>query len=214
VQVVNSRVQVGRYDPSVVAQSVRDRKVEETRARITDAALTLFAGHGYAETTIDQIAEAAGVSRRTVFHHFATKDAILFDHLVVRREGMLRRLDERPSSEPALVSLHTVLREMCDEGYDRRLLVEIRSVLTNEPDSVGDRLWGDIQGFQNRVVEVLQRRVGEPQPSLEIRALARMALGWFVTAAHTYLVEGRPSLVGCFDDVVATCVEAGSRYLQ
>ena len=51
---------------------------------------------GYEETTIDQIAEAAGVNRRTVFRHFATKEAILFDHLAVKRDFAVRRLQERP----------------------------------------------------------------------------------------------------------------------
>jgi hypothetical protein len=35
-----------------------------------------------------------------------------------------------------------------------------------------------------------------------------MATTWFVTAIHIYLVEGRPSLVDCFDEVVATCRRA------
>ncbi len=54
--------------------------------------MELFVEQGYAETSIDQIADAAGVARRTVFRHFATKEAILFDHFVVRREHAVERL--------------------------------------------------------------------------------------------------------------------------
>jgi hypothetical protein len=33
-----------------------------------------------------------------------------------------------------------------------------------------------------------------------------MAVGWFIAATHVYLIEGRPSLLDCFDEVVATCL--------
>ena len=37
--------------------------------------------------------------------------------------------------EPPLASLHAVLRELCEEGYDRQLLAQIRTVLATDPDS-------------------------------------------------------------------------------
>ncbi len=70
----------------MVETPIRDRKAQETRARITEAALELFVSRGYEGTTIDQIAEEAGVNRRTIFRHFGTKEAILFDHLAVKRD--------------------------------------------------------------------------------------------------------------------------------
>src|SRR6266702_4224961 len=89
--------------PAVADTSIRDRKKEATRARIAETALQLFVSQGYTETTIDQIAVAAGVGRRTIFRHFATKEAILFDHLAVRRELAVQHLRERPPREAALV---------------------------------------------------------------------------------------------------------------
>ena len=112
--------------------STRERNPAAKRARIAQAALKLFKKQGYAETTIDQIAAAARVGRRTIFEHFPTKEAILFDHLVVRREATLQRLRERPASEPPLVSLHAVMRQLCEEGYERAYLDQIRAVLATE----------------------------------------------------------------------------------
>jgi AcrR family transcriptional regulator len=198
---------------SVAEAPVRERKSSETRSRIAKAALELFLRQGYAETTIDQIAETAGVSRRSVFLHFQTKDAMLLDHFVVQRHVLIQRLQERPRSEPVLVSLHLVLREMCYHGYDRRLLAQIRAVLIADPESSGNRLWAGAQAFQRTLVETLKTRLAEQESTLEISAMTRMALGWFITATHIYLIEDRPSLVGCFDEVVATCVQSGLRYL-
>ncbi|GEM_PF-2605007 len=192
----------------------RDRRANETRARIAEVALDLFVRQGYAETTIDQIAAAAHVGRRTVFRHFASKEAMLFDHLVVRREVALRLLRERPESEPALVSLHAVLRELCVEGYDRRLLAQIRAVLATQPRFAAEQLSVGIREFTKGIVSTLENRRGDEHSTLEIRALTLMAMGWFVAAAHVYLVEGRPSLVECFDEVVATCIHSSVRDLS
>lgn len=55
----------------------REKKRRETLQRIADAALRLFATHGYEATTLNAIAEAAGISRRTFFYYFESKEEIL-----------------------------------------------------------------------------------------------------------------------------------------
>jgi AcrR family transcriptional regulator len=186
--------------------TVRDRRTRETRARIAEAALGLFLSRGYAETTIDQIAEAAGVSRRTVFHHFPAKESMLLDHFAGRREVALQRLQARPASEPVLVSLHAVLRELCEQGYDRRLLTQIRAVLETQPRLAGSQFSLGMDAFEKSAIAVLASRTGEGQSAAEIRALTLMALSWVLSAVQAYLCEGRPSLVECFDEAVTACL--------
>lgn len=50
----------------------------DSRERLVDAALGLFVEHGYAATTIDEIAARAGVTARTFFRHFVDKEEVLF----------------------------------------------------------------------------------------------------------------------------------------
>ena len=116
--------------------------------------------HGFEETTIDQIADTAGVNRRTVFRHFATKEAILFDHLAVKRDYAMRRLEERPHDEPPLISLHAVLRELCEQGYERPLLNQIRLVLAMEPRRGGEQWSLGFRAFEANLVTVLKNRAG------------------------------------------------------
>lgn len=59
---------------------------EQTRARIIDAAIEVFASHGYARATVDEIAENAGTTRTTFYLHFKTKAAIL-PELIARSSG-------------------------------------------------------------------------------------------------------------------------------
>ena len=56
-----------------------ERRHEQTRAAIADAAVALFGERGFAETTMDDVADAAGVSRRTAYRHFPSKDDLVFE---------------------------------------------------------------------------------------------------------------------------------------
>jgi AcrR family transcriptional regulator len=59
-------------------EGLRARKQRQTRQRIADVALRLFLEHGFEATTLDAIAASADISRRTFFHYFASKEAIVF----------------------------------------------------------------------------------------------------------------------------------------
>ena len=58
-------------------EGTRERKRRETLQRITQEGIRLFSTKGYDETTLDEIAAAAAISRRTFFHYFKSKDDIL-----------------------------------------------------------------------------------------------------------------------------------------
>jgi AcrR family transcriptional regulator len=62
-------------------ESLRAHKKRQTRQRITEVGLKLFLENGYETTTLDQIAAAAGISRRTFFSYFKSKDEILLAQL-------------------------------------------------------------------------------------------------------------------------------------
>ena len=58
---------------------LRSRKKEQTRRRIADVALGMFAERGYDAVTVNQIAEAAEVARATMFAYFPTKESLVLD---------------------------------------------------------------------------------------------------------------------------------------
>jgi AcrR family transcriptional regulator len=197
----------------VTEPTTRERDPAAKRARIAGVALDLFQSQGYAETTIDQIAEAANVGRRTVFHHFASKEAILFDHLMWQREAILERVAARPTSEPLLVSLHAVFRELAQRGFDRPMLEQIRAVLRTEPRLAVEQLSAGSFAWENKLLATLSESRGADYSALEIHAVTAMACGWFLAAVRVHLIQGRPTLLRCFDDVVATCIREGGVHL-
>jgi AcrR family transcriptional regulator len=62
-------------------EGLREHKKRRTHQRIAEAGLNLFLANGYDATTLDEIAAAAGISRRTFFSYFKSKDEILLAQL-------------------------------------------------------------------------------------------------------------------------------------
>jgi AcrR family transcriptional regulator len=77
---------------AVIAPTLADEQRDVARARILRAAGTVLAQRGLA-ATVDDVAEAAGVNRRTVFRHFATRDGLFAAAI---REGVRRYAVQLP----------------------------------------------------------------------------------------------------------------------
>lgn len=80
---------------------LRERKKQQTRAAIHDAAMRLFAERGYAQTTIAEIAAAANVSRATYFGYYPTKEDVVFGDAPAALADLASRLEG--ASSPAAV---------------------------------------------------------------------------------------------------------------
>lgn len=79
------------------------------RRRIGRVAVGLFLGKGFQETTVDEIAHGAGVSRRTVFRYFATKEEALLAWVDEVASDMSNVVASRPMGEPVFVTLRSAL---------------------------------------------------------------------------------------------------------
>lgn len=73
---MNQEIQVNK----VIESSRRERKKDNRRTRIRDAALELFEQKGFEATTVDEIAELADVGKGTFFNYFPTKQTVLADY--------------------------------------------------------------------------------------------------------------------------------------
>jgi AcrR family transcriptional regulator len=89
--------------------SLQERKQELVRGEIFNAAWRLFGARGYEATTVAEIAAAAGVSRRTFFRYFSSKEDVLVETTDDLAEAMLAAMAERPLDEPPLVAIERAL---------------------------------------------------------------------------------------------------------
>lgn len=95
---------------------LRERKKQQTRRAISDAAISLFLDAGYEQTSVAAIAESAGVSRRTLFDYFPAKEELVL-HRMADHEGENGRIvRERPTHWSPLAALRTHFLA----GLDRR----------------------------------------------------------------------------------------------
>ncbi|HEU4668935.1 MAG TPA: TetR family transcriptional regulator [Arthrobacter sp.] len=84
---------------------VRERTRRAVRSDLTQLAVELFVDKGYDETTIDELAAAAGMSKRTFFRYFASKEELVMGKYEVLGEQLAEDLAARPAGEPIWTSL-------------------------------------------------------------------------------------------------------------
>jgi AcrR family transcriptional regulator len=95
-------------------ESLRERKKRATREAIANTARSLFAERGFEAVTVAEVAVAAGVSEKTVFNHFATKEDLVFG----RGDSGTARLLEAIADRPAGASVLDVFRANTEEMLD------------------------------------------------------------------------------------------------
>jgi AcrR family transcriptional regulator len=90
---------------------LRERKRQQTLARIAETGLKLFIENGYEATTLDAIAEAAGISRRTFFYYLKSKEDVLLAHESGDIPRVLRPtfLKQSPKQSPVAAARKTFL---------------------------------------------------------------------------------------------------------
>jgi AcrR family transcriptional regulator len=78
---------------------IRERRRQQTRARIVDAAADLFAERGFDAVSVVEIAQRAGVVEKTVFNHFPVKEGLVFEADPPMRAALLDAVRRRPAGE-------------------------------------------------------------------------------------------------------------------
>ncbi len=79
--------------------NLHEQRRRSTREALRRAALASFAGKGFANVTVAELAREAGVTERTFFRHFPTKEAVLFQDYETQVEWLSEALAQRPTSE-------------------------------------------------------------------------------------------------------------------
>jgi AcrR family transcriptional regulator len=173
---------------------LRERKKQATRIAIRDAAMALFEEHGFQHTTFDRIAEAADVSRATVFSYFPTKEEIVFGEAAAAVDALGAMLAARPDGQSTVAAVRAWLGGL--SGWiEPELILQLR--LAREVPSVGARRLQLHGAIQAAMADAFEAELG-PEGHLAARLAAASLIAAF----------------GIVEETAATRMEAGGRPLS
>ncbi len=154
------------HTPSILPVNRRERHSAERRERLFRAALDLFARKGFAETTVEDITNAADLGKGTFFNYFPSKDHILLAFGEMQLGKLQAAVAEaRTTNEPMPVFLRSLGARMTQEPMRNPSIIRIllQAFLSNSPvrESMLD--------LQNRVIAIHSEMIRLGQQRGEIR---------------------------------------------
>ncbi|MEU5943694.1 TetR family transcriptional regulator [Micromonospora sp. NPDC047548] len=190
--------------------SLAQRKRQLVSNELTEAALQLLALKGFDSVTIDEIVAAAGVSQRTFFRYFRSKEDVVVQFLVGMGVDLRADLAARPSAEPPSVALrHAVWAPIaaCADHPDRTLRVV--QLILRTPALLARFLERQEQWRDDLATELASRLGLASGSEVYPQMAARMALAAFGTVLQRWSdSEGKEELADLTDQAFAVIVPA------
>ena len=175
-------------------------RATDTKGAIVDAALALVAERGFAATSVDDIAAAAGVAKGSIFYNFGSK-AGLFDSIisqgVSRLTAALRAASEGLHGRAAIEALVTELLTQIQANPDFAKLMAAESFRTGRSwqDSIQHLRDESIGAFADVVVEAWPERNALLAAATLFGATLLAGLEWLVFQPHRTLAEVRTAVL-------------------
>src|SRR5688572_175902 len=163
-----------RRRSNVKAQGVRERNRLRVREKLARVALRLYRARGFDATTVDDIARAAKVSRRTVFRYFPNKESLVFPHHEERVAAFREWLRPERGETPLRALRRATLRVGEVYSAAREEVVEQYHVVQSSPALVAHELELDRE-WQAAMAEALRKPGRTPDGRAEL--LAGMTMG-------------------------------------
>jgi TetR/AcrR family transcriptional regulator, regulator of mycofactocin system len=165
------------------------RPLVTSRAELEQIALELFSRHGFTETTLDDIAAAAGIARRTFFGYYSSKNDVVWGDF----DGLLRGMDDWLSGDTADRPLLETLTEagvrfndlpaQAVPAHRRRMSLILHTPALQAHSTLRYADW------RNVVARYAARRLNQPVDALLPQLVGHLALGAALTAYGQWLAD-------------------------
>jgi AcrR family transcriptional regulator len=184
---------------------IRERTRRLAQSELTSVAQDLFVTQGYDGTTVDQIAAAAGMSKRTFFRYFPSKDDLVIGKYDLFADRMAEALDERPADEPVWKSLRRVFDITLDYVQDdhQRARNDAMDEIVRSTPQLYARYLEKMQRVQQLLIgRVAMRLTGrdydpsDPQPA----AIVGAAFACMQAARQAWFASDRSEAFGSYLD--------------
>ncbi len=190
------------------------RRPVTSRADLERLGLGLFAVRGFDETTVDDIAAAAGIGRRTFFRYFASKNDVVWGDFDRELERMRRWLAESAADLPLMAAVHRAVLtfntiDAAEIPWHRRrmeLILRVPALQAHSTLRYAD--WRAVVG------EFAARRLGVPVGALLPQLIGYAALGAAIAAYEQWLRREDSDLLGLLDEAMSALAAGFSRHSQ
>jgi AcrR family transcriptional regulator len=200
-------------------EGLRERKRRLTRQRISDVATILFGARGFDNVKVSEVADIVGVSEKTVYNYFPTKESMVLDWADEAVESMARVIRECPPNESLTAAVVRAMKEdmeRFDDVPDDIVMFLPRFVDLIDSTPALRAAWLEMH---DRIVTVVTEALAaraevdprDPEPMIAARALS--GLGGVALAARVRYIE--QGLRGAeLRDAVLTDLERAARLLD
>jgi AcrR family transcriptional regulator len=171
----------------------RERKKQETRANILMAAKTLFLDKGYYQTTVEDIAEMADISKPTLFNYFTSKSALLSDMALEIEHSFIYELDEIRAefsgTGDRLIAFYEHAGELMAENRDfaKAMLVEALSSIV-KPDAPQHHRMDHLRsGIRTLLADGIMR--GDVRKDCDLTLMVQLIISMFNSTLMNWLAD-------------------------
>ena len=182
---------------------LREQTRSVVRSLLARTAIELFAAKGYDNTTLDEVAAAAGVSRRTLFNYFRSKEDLALISLYERGELIAARLAERPADEDPWTALRAAFQSLEEIGMTPEARLEFITLLFgNESLRAGH---AEKQArWQELFAPLIEPRLPDSdRRALQARAIAATAITCLQVANEEWVrLRGQAAMLDLYDIAV------------
>ncbi|HET7414848.1 MAG TPA: TetR family transcriptional regulator [Arthrobacter sp.] len=167
------------------APSRRELNKQANRRAMADAAIELVRTRGAGNFTADDVAAAAGVSRRTFFNYFPSPESALAVHIEEFLDNVLPHFHARPADEPLVESMLQALTELADPALLERT-AELFQLAEENPQMHRFQLeaWTRAEG---KIVEAIEERLDPGNPALQDSIFVPALVGSVFASARAAL---------------------------
>ena len=182
---------------------IREQTRAVVRSLLARTAMELFAARGYDNTTVEEVAAAAGVSRRTLFNYFRNKEDLALSSLSEQGELIAARFAERPAEEDVWESLRAAFQVLVEIEMSAEDRLEIVTLLFgNESLRAGH---AEKQArWQDLLAPLIEPRLPASEHRvLEARAIAAAAITCLQAANEEWArLGGQAEIFNLYDTAV------------
>jgi AcrR family transcriptional regulator len=187
--------------PSAPAH-LKARKQQVVRDALRAAAVELFHARGFEAVTVEEIAQTAGVSRRTFFRYYESKEDVMVEHFDRGNERLLTELAARPLDESPLLAIRNALVQTMEHSLEERDLIRETTRLMRETSPLRRALMEHRNRLEERIAALMIQRLGTTSEDTTPMLLAFLTRALNDSAFNAWYDHETDDIAGLVDDLI------------